>query len=519
MPQSQRLSIEQAISRAKKAAKQGDTATALQLYNAVLQHQPNHPVAKKGLRKLQKGLPRNQFAQAKTANHLQDQINALIKLYHTGQMAKTEQTCRKLLQTCPQSSTVFNVLGMALQRQDKLQEAVQAFDKAVELKPDSTEAYSNRGNVLKDLGMLKEAVESHERAIELKPDYAEAYSNLGNALKDLGMLKEAVESHEKAIELKPDYAGAYSNLGNALKDLGMLKEAVESHERAIELKPGYAKAYCNRGNALRDLGKLNEAVESYEEAIELKPDYADAYGGRGGALRDLGNLKEAVESHEKAVELKPDYGGAHYNLSTLKKYKADDAQLELMESLLTNSEPSESDRMYFCFALAKAYEDLGEYGKSFNYLGEGNRLRRKELNYNIDDDRRRFAKIRGIFTAGSPAPDVAPDGNASIQPLFIVGMPRSGTSLVEHILASHTKVHGAGELITMNRLVTPILKSSQDKSKLSRNEISAIHDGYLEAFAALNVPEKIVTDKMPLNFQWIGFIWMIWWNITSSTLI
>ena len=306
MPQSKRLSIEQAISRAKKAAKQGDTATALQLYNAVLQHQPNHPVAKKGLRKLQKGLPHNQSVQAQATNQSTDQINALVNLYHTGQMAKTEQACRKLLQASPQSVTVFNVLGMALQRQGKLQEAVQAFDKAIELEPDYAEAYSNRGNVLKDLGMLKEAVESHDKAIGLKPDYAVAYSNRGNALKDLGMLKEAVESHDKAIGLKPDYAGAYSNRGNALKDLGMLKEAVESHDKAIELKPGWAKAYCNRGNALRDLGNLNEAVESYGKAIKLKPDYADAYGALGGALKDLGKLNEAVEQLSKALSLKPD---------------------------------------------------------------------------------------------------------------------------------------------------------------------------------------------------------------------
>ena len=249
-------------------------------------------------------------------------------------------------------------------------------------------------------------------------------------------------------------------------------------------------------------------MESHEKAIELKPGYAEAYGARGDVLRDLGKLKEAVESYEKAIELKPDYAGVHHTFSALKKYKPGDAQIELMESLLANSESSESDRMHLCFALAKVYEDLGEYDKSFNYLGEGNHLRRKELNYNIDNDRRMFAKIKEIFTTGSQAPDVAPDGNTSIQPLFIVGMPRSGTSLVEQILASHTKVHGAGELMTMKRLVTPILnlKTSQDKSKLSRNEINTIHDGYLEALAALNVPEKIVTDKMPLNFQWIGFI-------------
>jgi len=219
-------------------------------------------------------------------------------------------------------------------------------------------------------------------------------------------------------------------------------------------------------------------------------------------------MKAAVESYEKAIELKPNFVIAHCNLSALKEYKLDDAQIELMENLFTQSVSNESDRMRLCFALSKVYEDLGKYDKSFNYLWEGNYLRKKELNYNIDNDRRMIARIREIFAAGSLTQDAVADGNASIQPLFIVGMPRSGTSLVEQILASHTKVHGAGELETMNRLVTPILnlKNSQDKRQLSQNEVNTIHDGYLEALAALNLPEKVITDKMPLNFRWIGFI-------------
>ena len=133
---SQQLTIQQAISRAKKATKQGKIADAVELYNAVLQHQPNHPIAKKALRKLQKGLPQNQSAQAETTQPSQDQIAALVNLYQSGQMIKAEQACRELLQTYPQSLIAINVLGLALQGQGKLQEAVQAYDKAIHLKPD-----------------------------------------------------------------------------------------------------------------------------------------------------------------------------------------------------------------------------------------------------------------------------------------------------------------------------------------------------------------------------------------------
>jgi len=612
--QPHQITIEQALSRAKKAIKNGNAAIALQLYNAVLQHQPNHPVAKKGVRKIQKNFPQNRLVQGETPEPSQDKINALVNLFHSGQLTEVEQTCQKLLQTYPQSIIVINVLGaalqelgrleqavqafdraiqldpdnaeahsnrgVALQRQGRLEEAVQSIDKAIQLKPDSAEAHSlrgvalqelgqleeavvcynkaiklkpdyanafcNRGAALKELGQLKEAVEGFDRAIRLKPDYTEAYSNRGAALQELGQLKEAVVSCDKAIQLKPDYAQAYSNRGVALQELGQLREAVLSCERAIQLNPDYAVAYSNRGVALKDLGQLNEAVQDFHKAIQLNPGYAQAYNNCGVALKDLGKPEEAVESIEKAIQLKPDYSEAysnradlyknfgelkqaretyeraiqlkpgnaeaHHQLSSLKNYKRDDPQIELMETLISGSELNENDRVLLSFALAKAYDGLGEYDKSFGYYKAGNRLRDKQLNYDIGDDKRVISKIREIFSAESLAAEVALDGNEPIRTLFIVGMPRSGTSLVEQILASHTQVHGAGELDTMRKLVFPILSNlpdnyvRQQNSENVLNEIKTLREGYLNALAELNVSEKIITDKMPLNFRHIGLI-------------
>ena len=160
MSPSQELTIEQAISRAKKAARQGDVAVAQQLYSAVLQHQPGHSIATQGLRELQQGLSHYQSVQAQAANPSPDQINILINLYHSGQMTKTEQACKELLRTYPQSLTVLNVLGAVLAGQGQLQQAVQIFDKIIQLKPDDAQVYCNRGNVLTDLGRLEAAVDS-----------------------------------------------------------------------------------------------------------------------------------------------------------------------------------------------------------------------------------------------------------------------------------------------------------------------------------------------------------------------
>lgn len=410
MSPAKELTIQQALSRAKKAIKKGNAAVAQQLYNSILQHSPDNPIAKQGLRKLQKGLPPKQSVRLQKTEPSQEQINVLINLFQTGQITKAEQACSELLQTYPQSLVVLNMLGETLQRQAKNQDAIQAFNKAIGIKPD------------------------------------------------------------------------------------------------------FAEAYNNRGNALSDLGQAKGAVASYDKAIVLKPDFAEAYNNRGNVLRDLGQLKEAAENFEKAIEIKPDYAMAHHNLSSAKSYKSGDAQIGLLETLYTGSKTNKLESSYLCFALAKVYEDLAEYDKSFNYLTEGNLLRKKELNYDIDDDKKIIAKIKKVFINAHPAIKNESDEHASIQPLFIVGMPRSGTSLAEQILSSHTKVHGAGELNIMKKLVQPILAESydyaikQDTDKLTRISTETLHDDYLEALTALNVSEKIITDKMPLNFLWIGFI-------------
>jgi len=301
------LTIEQALSRAKKATKQGNTAVALQLYNAILQSHPNHHIAKKRLRQLQKKLPHNQSIQTQVANPSQNQIDTLANLYQSGQMAKTESFCRELLQSHPQSLIVINVLGAALKDQGKLKDAIQAFSKVIQLKPDYIEAYYNRGVVLQELGQLSKAVDSYNKAIQLKPDYVQAYNNSGLALQELGQLDKALKSCEQAIQLKPDYAQAYNNRGVVLQELEQLDKALNSYEQAIQLKPDFAEAYNNRGNTLKEIGQVDEAIDSYDKAIEFKPDYAVAYSNRNFALNYSSELTQ-TDIFQKHLEFEKQFG-------------------------------------------------------------------------------------------------------------------------------------------------------------------------------------------------------------------
>jgi predicted O-linked N-acetylglucosamine transferase (SPINDLY family) len=167
-------------------------------------------------------------------------------------------------------------MGTALQKQGKLEEAIEAYNKATALKPDYANAYYNMGNALQDQGKLEEAIEAYNKAIALKPDYVKAYNNMGVTLQEQGKLEEAIEVYNKALALKPDYAEAYNNMGNAFKKQGKLEEAIEVYNKAIALKPDYANAFYNMAMALQEQGKLEEAIEACNKALVIKPDHEAA---------------------------------------------------------------------------------------------------------------------------------------------------------------------------------------------------------------------------------------------------
>ncbi|MCG6899786.1 MAG: tetratricopeptide repeat protein [Gammaproteobacteria bacterium] len=510
------LTIEQAISQAKKASKRGNIALAVELYNTVLQHQPNHPIAKKGVRKLRKDLALSQSRQAQTANPSQDQMNALVDLYHSGQLVKTEQACRELLQVYPQAVFILNVLGVAFQEQGKFHEAVQAFNRAIELKPDYADAYSNRGNALCDLGQLQEAVASYEKAIQLLPDYADAYSNRGNALYKLGRLQEALQSCEMAIRLKPDYAEAYCNRGNALRELWQLEEAVGSYEKAIEHKPGYAEAYCNRGNALSDLGRLQEAVVSYQKAIELRPDLGIAHA----------NLCDLYEKHNRLADLETAVHHARQVLaenhpellfilallaSREKRFEAARDFLERItpETLLPRTRLRHSE------LLSKTYDRLGEYSSAFAQFEITNTTARQLSAGQQFSARRYLDRVLKTSASWASAGKVQwSKGQAATKqnPLaFLVGFPRSGTTLLDTILRSHPEVLVVEEKHMVESMRTHLggLATVDHLTDLDDKQIAGLREVYFEELHAHVNPDgshQLIIDKLPLNIIDAGLI-------------
>ena len=467
-----------------------------------------------------------------------DAIQDALGFYQAGQLAQADALCQQMLEAFPLHPDVLHLSGMIASQMGKNETAVELIGKAIRIKP-SCAMYYNLGSMLHDLGRLEAAVENYRKALALKLDFAEAHCNLGLVLKDQGKLNEAIESCRRVLALKPDFAEAYCNLGLMLKDQGKLNEAVESCRQALVLKPDFAEACNTLGSALKDLGKLDAAIACYRQALKLKPDLVEGLSNLGHSLREQGHPEAAVESFDKALSLKPDDVEAHIglagvhqdtgqfatakmhldralalkpdhprawaDLSFLRKMTPDDRPWAETAQHLLEGELKPQEEMRLCYALGKYNDDVRQYEAAFSCYSRATRLQRQLAGPFDRDNFRRF--IDTIISTSSPEIMRQQQGGASAsrRPLFIVGMPRSGTSLTEQILASHPEVFGAGELRFW----------SQQASQYPPTMLSWHHDISLLQGIASQCEAELqrhsatalrVVDKMPDNFLHLGLI-------------
>ncbi len=394
-------------------------------------------------------------------------------------------------------------LGVAFQKLGKVKEAVTSYIHTLKLKPDFAEAHCNLGTVIKKLGKLREAEASYRLAIKYKPELVEAHLNLGILLDGLGRLKESVASYREVTIYKPDHEQAFYNLGLVLHKIDNLDEAVASYRQAITLKPEYFQAHNNLGVTLHALGRLEEAKASYRKAIKLKPEYFQAHNNLGVTLHALGKLKEAKASYRKAIALKPSYSVAYRFLTQVKTFEKKDEEFSKMEQLYFDKTISDEDRCDINFALAKACEDIGDLAKSFKHYREGNLLRKKLLKYDIRLDIQFFKLLKSSYAkVERNSLKIEKNVNNSI-PIFIVGMPRSGTTLVEQIISSHSQVTGAGELPFVARFGHLIATGLHEANT---NTLLDFREKYLFQLQKLSNESPFVTDKLPQNFRFLGLL-------------
>jgi tetratricopeptide (TPR) repeat protein len=412
----------------------------------------------------------------------------------------------------PNSSSL---LQRAIQwhRLGKLDQAERLAKTILATQPDKFGALHLQGVCQLQQGRTDEAAQSLRAAVRAAPTCAVIWSDLGVVEATVGRLKEAVACYDQAIALKPDHVDALTNRANALMALKRPLEALASYDGALAANPLSANALNNRGVALFELCREDEALTSYEKAIALKPDYATAHDNKGLALLRLGRVEEASAAFEAAIKLAPKMGRPYYHFVLSKRFERSDPRLRTLEKLtLDNSSPDVNEKIYAHFALGKALAGVEDYERSFLQLSQGNALRRKLSGYNEAETLGYLERMRATCTSEFLARHYG-CGDPSAVPVFVVGMPRSGTSLVEQILASHRDVYGAGEVKDFVLAMAGLggaaglaLFRPEFVSQMSCEEFRRLGTNYLQRTQAAAPLARRIVNKMPDNFRFAGLI-------------
>lgn len=333
---------------------------------------------------------------------------------------------------------------------------------------------------------------------------AEVHAIKGATAMALGRLGEAEAAFARAVACRPRDGSLLASLGAVLIALGRFHDAAERLTEAITIAPDHPDAHNNLGNALKGLGRLEEAIAHYRKALDLAPHRPQTHNNLGVALTEMGDKKGAAASLRKAVALRPRYAQAYRNLAAVADFDHDAPEVAAMTKLLADKNIDDGARTHLHFALFSAFDRCGERERAFAHLEEGNRLRKKALAYEIERDRALFGEIKAALAA-LPLLDVSIAPADAVRPILIVGMPRSGTSLVEAILASHEDVAAGGERDDLRRAVAPLL-SARGQAGATEAMIAKARRQYLDALRAVSGGKPFVTDKMPQNFRWVGAV-------------
>jgi tetratricopeptide (TPR) repeat protein len=446
--------------------------------------------------------------------------NSVEVLYNRGNTLRELKRCDEALASYdralalrPDFAEVLYNRGIARHELKRFDEALASYDRALAVRPDFAEVLHYRGITLHELKRLDEALASYDRALAVRPDFAGVLYNRGNTLRELKRFDEALASFERGIAIDPDVAQAHIMRGGVLESLNRFEHALASYDRAAAIDPNVPDAHIIRGDLLRKLDRPQEALASYDGAVAVSPDHALAHDRRGLVLVELGRLTEGRGAHETAVALAPRKASFYYNLTAVAQIKPDGPFARAMKNLsrdIASLDWEEQTALHF--ALAKMFADNADYKQSFRHLLDGNALKRKQVHYDESATLAANDNLRAMFTrkliganqgVGEPAP----------VPVFVVGMPRSGSTLVEQLLSSHPKVFGAGEIADFFDAAVEVgganleaLNFSGEHSKILRDQLRQIGADYMKRIGRAAPAAERIVDKTLDNFRLLGLI-------------
>jgi len=354
----------------------------------------------------------------------------------------------------------------------------------------------------------KKVIEGCNKILKKNPNIPYALNLCGLALQGSKNTLASINFFNKAIEVEPENIAAMNNLANSYKALSKFDIAEKLYLKILKINPKYIKALNNYGNLKQQIGDFNGCIELYLKALEIKPN-VNILLSLASAYQEIGNFKKCKEIANKALTVQPRNTSIHKLISSIIDYKTDNDHLIVMENLIKDKTLKSEQLVDLSFGLGKAYEDIGNYEKSFKNLEKGNKLKKTKNSYKIDNQVKLFESIIKTFDDLDLESLKQTSKNKSI--IFICGMPRSGTTLIEQIIAAHPQVNGAGELIYLqNSIEQNFIEDFKLNKQKIINEASSnnniIEKKYFELLDFHKFSSKFITDKAPQNFRWIGFI-------------
>jgi tetratricopeptide (TPR) repeat protein len=536
---------------------QGDHRQSIELIGRAVALRPNQPAFHANLAEVYRALGQLDRAAGccRTALRLApdypEALNNLgLALQGLGRHDEAVESFRKALQLKPDFALAHNNLGISLRELKDLDSALEHFRKAAELEPAYAPARTNLGQMLLDRGQAEEALPHCQEAVRLQPDVAAIHHNLGNLLRALDRPMDARAAYLEALRLDPNLARSHLHLGLLLQRDGKFADAVcwikqaidlepnnadfwqslaELHdereepgeaipcwERVLALEPTRAVAHRSLGWCLQEEGRQEEAVVHYRQSLRLQPDAGSTYLNLGGWHEERGELAEAEASFREALRVAPNFALPHARLATLLSSKLPDADLGALEERLKDTTLGDGPRARLLFGLAHVLDARGEYARAGECLRQANALSlgqdRGRPPY-VPSEHERFADALIRTFDVSWFARTAGLGSSTRRPVFIFGLPRSGTTLIEQVLASHSRVHGAGELRfarqtfdavpgVTGRSVSP-MEAVVEIDAAALRVLAERHEARLQALGGL--AERIV-DKMPDNYMYVGLL-------------
>jgi tetratricopeptide (TPR) repeat protein len=554
------VSAEKAVQMAAQLYAEGNLGQAERVCRQIVEARPANADAHNILGATLQALGRGPeaIAQLRIAVKLAPQAASLHAnlgeiLRQNGESKEATAELEKAIEIDPKNAQALNNLGIIRYDEGKFAEAVDYYRRALAIAPAMAEALNNLGNALRVTGDIDGAVNAYQDALMHRESYPEAYNNLGTLLQQDRKFDEAEHALKKAIGQRPGYIEAHNNLANlyvaqkkeveALRVLGdALKiaptnpqtllitariqlrrgnfPAAEQATRAVlQQQPDNAEALTVLGQVLHETDRYDEAIEMLAKAVEANPRNPESLNFYGVALKSVGRLDDARDHILKALKLNDSMFGAYANLNDLVDFSKGEGEelFNRMDAIFEAATNHEADQLLpLHFAYAKALDDRGEHERALQHYITGGRMKRAQLDYDEKETFGFFDAIREAFPKAL-FEERKYKGLDDERPVFIIGMPRSGSTLVEQILSSHPHVHGAGEVKYLSRAIgqlrdrLPSLpRYPQMMAKITPAQLDMVAKKYLEALTAGAGDSKRVTDKLLTNYFFVGLIHLLY---------